>query len=239
MTKYQPIVLPIERAERRRNPRWFDTDWMLLSQLARAIRAMAAAHVRPGQVAIDLGCGSRPYADIFRAAGAIYLGAELDGSAELMIDGGGRVDAKDGTADLILSFQVLEHVRDIDTYFAEAHRLLKPDGELILSTHGTWLYHPHPEDHRRWTRQGLRTDIEMRGFELVECVSLVGPLAWTTMIRLTGYAFALRKLPVVGRPVAAALALVMNLRAAIEDRITPRAISNENGCVYLVRCRRR
>ena len=50
-----------------------------------------------------------------------------------------KVGAKDQSADLALSFQVLEHVRDLQTYFSEARRVLRQDGSLLLSTHGTWL----------------------------------------------------------------------------------------------------
>jgi SAM-dependent methyltransferase len=196
-------------------------------------------HVPAGATAIDFGCGSRPYADLVRARGAIYLGAELDESGDLRIDSDGRIEAADGAADILLSFQVLEHVRDLDTYLAEARRLLKADGRMILSTHGTWLYHPHPEDHRRWTREGLKGDVESRGFELLDCVPVVGPLAWTTLVRLTSFAFALRRIPLVGAALAGALALLMNARAALEEKVTPEWVTRDNACVYLIVCRPR
>jgi len=82
-----------------------------------------------------------------RFRGLIYQGADI-GSADIIIQESGRVDTADASADLVLSFQVLEHVRDVGQYLGEALRILRDDGWLILSTHGTWLYHPHPEDHR-------------------------------------------------------------------------------------------
>ncbi len=65
--------------------------------------------------------------------------------------------------------------------------------------------------------------------------AIVGPLAWTTLIRLTGYCFALRKMPVLGGLVGAAIASVMNARAWLEDKVTPATIRDDNACVYLVR----
>src|SRR6185437_12813843 len=126
-----------------------------------------------------------------------------------------------------------EHVRDLGRYFAEARRVLKPGGQLVLSTHGTWLYHPHPEDHRRWTRQGLVAEIEGYGFSVTDCAAVVGPLAWTTVLRLTGFAYMLKRIPVVGPLASAGLAAVMNARAFLEDALTPADITRDNGCVYV------
>ena len=118
------------------------------------------------------------------------------------------------------------------------HRvLLRPNGWMMLSTHGTWLYHPHPEDHRRWTREGLIGDITAHGFTVEQCIPIIGPLAWTTLVRLTCACYALRKVPLVGKPIGAILALVMNLRAKIEEAITPAWVTNDNACVYLVLAR--
>jgi SAM-dependent methyltransferase len=218
---------------RRLVPRLWDTDWLVLRDMHRAIDAMAARVAKPGQTAVDFGCGEKPYESLFTSRGVKYLGADFDGTRDHLIQRDGIVIAPDKCADLVVSFQVLEHVRDIDTYFTEARRMLRKDGLLVLSTHGTWLYHPHPEDHRRWTREGLTNDISTRGFEVMDCIPLVGPLAWTTLVRLTCACYVLRKMPVVGAPLAGALAVVMNVRAWLEDRITPAAVTRENACVYV------
>jgi SAM-dependent methyltransferase len=219
---------------RRRRPRLIDTDWLVLRGLSTEVSAAAAELARPGQIAIDLGCGDQPYRQMFEERGTDYRGADFGRAAEITIGRDGRVDAPDASADLVLSFQVLEHVRDLDRYLAEAKRLLRPDGRLLLSTHGTWLYHPHPEDHRRWTREGLVNELESRGFSVTSCQPVVGPLALTTIIRLTAFAYALRKIPVLGGIILAPLAIIMNLRAALEDLITPDAVKADNACVYLV-----
>lgn len=221
---------------RRLRPRVWDTDWLVLRELSRSLGSLIGTKVRPGDVVLDFGCGSMPYRSLVENAGASYLGADFGADGAVRIGPDGRLPLPDGSVDVVISVQVLEHVRDLDTYFAEIARVLKRDGVLILSTHGTWLYHPHPEDHRRWTRTGLTHDIETRGFAVEAITSIVGPLATTTLIRLAGYAYILRRLPVVGRGTAALLTATMNIRGWLEDRITPASIREDNGCVYLTRC---
>jgi SAM-dependent methyltransferase len=231
-------ALASPEAARRARPRLFDTDWLVLRNLRREVERVAEAEVRSGTRAVDFGCGSRPYEAIFEDHGCDYLGADLS-DAEIAISPEGALDAPDGSADWVLSFQVLEHVRDLDTYLGEARRVLAARGHLLLSTHGTWLYHPHPEDHRRWTRMGLTHEIESRGFELLSCTPVVGPLAWTTLTRLTCFAAGLRGIPVVGRFLAGCVAVVMNTRAVIEDKITPQWVTDDNACVYVTLSRPR
>lgn len=221
----------------RARPRPWHTDWLLLRYLSRLVAEDTAAQVRAGQMLLDMGCGSMPYRTLIEDAGIIYKGADIDDAADLRIGSDGRVDLADDSVDAVLSIQVLEHVRDLDAYCDEIRRLLHVDGTLFLSTHGTWLYHPHPEDYRRWTRTGLIADLEARGFKVEEIKALVGPLATTTLLRLTGYAFALRKLPMVGSFFAGALSLLMNARALLEDAITPAKMRFDNACVYWVRAR--
>jgi SAM-dependent methyltransferase len=221
-----------ESAARRLHPRMTDCDWLVLREMRSAIERMAAQVGADGKVAIDLGCGSAPYRSVFAARGMIYRGADI-GGGEIRIDGNGRVDAEDGSADLVLSFQVLEHVRDVGRYLGEARRILRESGWLVLSTHGTWLYHPHPEDHRRWTREGLLAELASHGFETYECVPVLGPLAWTTTLRLIcGYQVCLR-IPLVGRALASVLALIMNGRGYLENMITPDWVRRDNACVYV------
>jgi SAM-dependent methyltransferase len=224
--------------ERRLLPRIWDTDWLVLRGMQSSIRETVNRVGKPGLSVLDFGCGDRPYESVFRSAGMSYRGADLGTAAEVVISAGGHVAAPDNCCDVVVSFQVLEHVSDLDTYFSEASRVLRSDGLMILSTHGTWLYHPHPEDHRRWTREGLIGDIERRGFKVQECSAVVGPLAWTTMVRLTCAAVFLRKLPLVGSTLAAAVAVIMNSRAWLEDRMTPTWVTKDNACVYITVSRR-
>jgi SAM-dependent methyltransferase len=224
--------------QRRLQPRLWDTDWLVLRGMRKAIEGFAGRIASPGKVALDFGCGAKPYAQLFAARGVTYIGADLGVGHAVQIAADGTLSAAEQSADLIVSFQVLEHVRDVDTYLREAGRVLRDDGLMLLSTHGTWLYHPHPEDHRRWTREGLIAELGQRGFEVTECIAVVGPLAWTTMVRLTCIAVALRRLPLIGSGLAAAVAVVMNLKAGAEDWITPDWVTRDNACVYVTLSRR-
>lgn len=224
--------------ETRAKPNIWDTDWLVLRALSRLLRDETRDHVQPSSLMVDLGCGEMPYAEIMRELGIDYRGADIGTNAPLQIDPQGRTPLPAGAAGAVLSIQVLEHVRDLDAYCAEITRLLRDDGVLILSTHGSWLYHPHPEDYRRWTRAGLIVELEERGLVVEEVHAILGPLGTTTLIRLTGMAFFLRRLPVLGRPTASLLAIFMNLRAMLEDRITPRQVRHDNACVFLVRARK-
>ena len=171
--------------------------------------------------------------------GMAYVGADIDGTPDISITPDGMLAAPDAEYDLLLSFQVLEHVRDLDRYFTEARRVLRPGGQMLLSTHGTWLYHPHPEDHRRWTREGLLAELAAHGFDVTECRPVVGPMAWTTIIRITGIAHFMRAIPRIGRLVANTATLAANARARLEDAMTPASITADNACVYVTLSRLR
>jgi len=219
----------------RAQPRIWDLGWLVLRRQNEAIRRLLANPAVPlrGARVLDFGCGSRPYEAWFRDAGAQYQGADLDGAHEVAMRPDGSLAAADASFDLVSSFQVLEHVWNLDLYLGEARRVLKPGGSLLLSTHGSWFYHPHPGDYRRWTREGLRREVETRGFRLVEMRSVVGPLAWTTILRSYGVALAVRRIPLAGGALSASAALVCNALAWLEDRITPAQITADNACVYV------
>jgi SAM-dependent methyltransferase len=217
-------------------PRIWQPDWLVLREMARVLRSVLAdpALGLQGARVLDFGCGTRPYEPWFAAAGATYRGADIDGAHEVPIRADGTLGCADAEYDLVASFQVLEHVWDLATYLGEARRALRPGGWLLLSTHGSWLYHPHPHDYRRWTAEGLQREVEARGFRLVRMEPVVGPLAWTTVFRSLGAAHFLKKVPLL----AAVAATAYNARAWLEDHITPRAITAVNACTYVALFRR-
>ena len=221
--------------DRRASPRIWDADWHVLRCLANALRAALAdpeLRLRGARV-LDFGCGGRPYEAWFVSAGAAYQGADLEGEPEVRVRRDGGLDAPDGHFDIVASFQVLEHVWDVARYLGEARRVLRDGGRLLLSTHGSWPYHPHPGDFRRWTADGLRREVEERGFRMVRMQPVVGPLAWTTVFRNIGLSRLLRAVPLAGAPLAGVAAAALNGWAWLEDRLTPAWVTEHNACVYL------
>ena len=80
--------------------------------------------------------------------------------------------------DCVLSTQVLEHVLSPTAYLAEAYRVLRPGGHLLLSTHGLFEDHFCPYDYWRWTVYGLRKLVEETGFKIDRILKLTtGPRA--------------------------------------------------------------
>src|SRR5581483_7985494 len=74
--------------------------------------------------------------------------ADVVGSADAL-------PVADGTFDVVLCTQVLEHVPDPARVVRELRRVVAPGGRVLLSTHGVQVYHPSPQDLWRWTHTGL------------------------------------------------------------------------------------
>jgi hypothetical protein len=213
-----------------------------MRSLARAFRSLVAAYVPPGTEVrvVDFGCGTRPYEPLFEGRAAEYIGVDVGKNprADLTLKPGEPVPLADGSADVVISAQVLEHVVDVGSYLAECRRLLKPDGMLLLSTHGTWLYHPYPTDVRRWTCWGLRHELEQHGFCVEAQHGCVGPLAYTTQVRLQMIRGALYQLGSVTSPIIGLCSLGAQLKMMVEDWITPGRVREENSAIYAVGARR-
>ena len=147
----------------------------LRKQMEQVIETFVAGRDRAKLV--DYGCGNMPYRALFQPLIQQYIGVDLPGNdmADVIADDPNRTPLEDESADLVLSSQVFEHVADPPRYLQEAHRLLKADGLLILSTHGSWPYHPDPHDFWRWTSEGLKKTISKAGFEIVYFRGIMGP----------------------------------------------------------------
>lgn len=106
---------PAFERQRRSQPRLWDTDWLVLRGMRTAIEGLADRIASPGKVALDFGCGAKPYEQVFTDRGVTYIGADLGNEHDVQIQPDGTLLAAEHSADLLTSFQVLEHVRDIDT----------------------------------------------------------------------------------------------------------------------------
>lgn len=228
----------------RSNPAYWRPDAYTLQRLAAAIgqciqQARESGALGENHTVVDLGCGDQPYRPLFTQTGARYIGCDIgpDATADMAIGPDGSTPLAAGSADCVVSFQVLEHVWDLDAYLGECRRLLAREGLLILSTHGSWLYHPHPTDFRRWTRDGLVRELTSRGFSIVESWPVVGPLAWTTQFRTFAYDHVLKRCGPLGKLLSGLLCLLMYGRMAMEDRLTPAPLIRDNAAIYLLLAR--
>jgi SAM-dependent methyltransferase len=127
-----------------------------------------SARISPGSRILDYGAGTSPYQFLFKDCD--YLKADItpETAPDLLIEDGGNVPEEDGSFDIVLSSQVIEHVFDPQKYFQEVYRLLKPQGKFWVSVPCLYEDHKSPNDYQRWMRQGLARDLELAGFRNVK-----------------------------------------------------------------------
>lgn len=70
--------------------------------------------------------------------------------------------------DVVLATQVVEHVSQPWTWFAEVVRITRPGGLIYICSPNTWPFHEHPIDCWRVWPDGLRGLFEWAGVECVE-----------------------------------------------------------------------
>ena len=117
---------------------------------------------------LDYGCGDRPYQLAFECINAKIVGADIgyNPSSDIQVSENYGLPFRESSFDFITSFQVLEHTQVPHNYLLECYRVLKPGGNLFLTTHGVWPSNPTPGDYHRWTEAGLILDFQRSGFSV-------------------------------------------------------------------------
>ena len=149
--------------------------WLNPFYLARKELYREMAHFAPtlhGRL-LDVGCGSKPYQELFYFASG-YVGLEYDTPgnrvakrADYFYDGN-TFPFGEMSYDGVICNQVLEHVFNPDQFLQEIARVLKPAGALLLTVPFVWDEHEQPYDYARYSSFGLRSLLERNGFEVVE-----------------------------------------------------------------------
>jgi SAM-dependent methyltransferase len=136
-------------------------SWSIRRPLAEWLRREGAASA--GKRVLDVGCGVKPYYPFFAAASE-YVGVDVKENVSADIVGtADAIPVEDGSFDVVLCTQVLEHVDDPAAVVRELCRVTAPGGRVLASTHGVMLYHPNPQDLWRWTHAGLQRLFETAG----------------------------------------------------------------------------
>ncbi len=185
---------------------------------------------------LDYGCGVKPYEHLFEGHIDKYTGVDVgdNPNAEINIIPGEKLPFKNDEFDIVLSSQVLEHVKDVDQYMHECNRVLKNNGYLLLSTHGTWQYHASPYDYHRWTSIGLRNLLEKNNFEVVDCTPILGQLALTSQLRINFYYSSAAFIGTLGKILLAPVAFIYQIKMMLEDFITPKRVKERDSAIFLM-----
>jgi SAM-dependent methyltransferase len=164
-------------------------------------RAITSAPVRR---VLDAGCGEGyGIAAIVDAGASQGVAVDLDESvvghvtasypqvgavrAEL-----GSLPFSDRCFDLVVSFQVIEHVWDPPGYLASLRRVLAPDGQLLVATPNRLTFTPdsetpvNPFHVREFTASELRDELRSAGLRVV---SLLG-IHHGALLRAAGWLYA-------------------------------------------------
>jgi SAM-dependent methyltransferase len=134
----------------------------------------AGSYVK-GKEVLDVACGSGVGTDFLRRAGARKVfGFDIDPnviayaqarytSCEFAKCDATDLSLPDGSVDVVVSFETLEHLRDQDRFLKECSRVLRPQGILVCSTPNTNVYRwygTNPYHVREFTPEQFRKALE-------------------------------------------------------------------------------
>jgi SAM-dependent methyltransferase len=209
-----PAVARAGRLTERRLRPWRQ-DYLVYRYLWPNIaRAVANARSRidaPRPAVLDLGCGNRPYADLF--TGFEYFGVDhsTDDTRPDVVTDATRLALASERFDLVFCTQVIEHVPDPAALVEESFRVLRPGGFLVLTGPFWWPLHEEPHDYHRFTSHGFAHLVRAAGFTEVVITPDGGDWAQFFL------AIALR----LGARPLAPVRLLTNLLGAGLDRAAP------------------
>lgn len=118
---------------------------------------------------LDVGCGNKPYKEMFPKTVTEYIGCDIEQSNLKLVDiicPATDLAFDDQSFDTVFCTQVLEHVFDHKKAFFEISRVLKPGGVFIGSLPMTWQHHEEPYDFFRFTKYGIERLISEAGLEI-------------------------------------------------------------------------
>jgi 2-polyprenyl-3-methyl-5-hydroxy-6-metoxy-1,4-benzoquinol methylase len=242
-----PLLHDIRRAVSRKLARiWYGcrlmTDFSGLHShyLRRAVRdACRRLSEKQISVAIDYGCGERPYDNELRSIAGKVVGLDLGENplADIRIDPKGSIPIQSASVSLVTTFQVLEHVPDPTSYLGEIGRVCRCGGHLLLSVPSIWPYHPHPTDFRRWMIDGLVYDLRTAGFEVEQTWSVLNPVSATIQYILAIAQYATMRWNRWVRPWTIPAVVFLNVMIVLSEKIFQRSMRYGAGN-YVVLARR-
>jgi ubiquinone/menaquinone biosynthesis C-methylase UbiE len=167
--------------------------------------------VRPGERALDAGCGAGEFTAALAEAGAAAVGVDVAEAALLrararhpsldfrLVPIDGPLPFEDNSFDVVWASEVMEHVADTAKWLSEVRRVLAPAGRLLVTTpsHGRLrvallgvgrFSEPLGDHLHLYTKASLRGLLNEFGFTSIDVRAVDGPL----LLRRSLFARAVR-----------------------------------------------
>jgi SAM-dependent methyltransferase len=202
---------------------WLNPFYHSRSGLRKAIGQMAR-HLN-GRL-LDVGCGRKPYRELFQTD--VYIGLEIDTpenrenkQADFFYDGN-TFPFAGHSFDGIVCNQVLEHVFTPDLFLAEIRRVLKAQCLLLLTVPFVWDEHEQPWDYARYSSFGLKSLLEKNGFEVMQQLKINADVRVLFQL-VNAYLFKVlwTRWPVVNLLICAIVMAPFNILGVLLYRVLP------------------
>lgn len=148
------------------HPQWF--SFRDLKQFRKTIRSTSKGLV------LDIGCADKKLKH-FIPDNCQYFGLDYYKTAVKLYDSKPEVYGNaqhlpfaEGCAETVALLEVLEHLPNPNAAIAEAYRVLKNGGALIVTVPFLYPIHDAPFDFHRWTKYGLHELFSRHGFSLIQ-----------------------------------------------------------------------
>jgi SAM-dependent methyltransferase len=120
---------------------------------------------------VDVGCGAQPYRSLLLKTTA-YIGIDTIDSksafgyetADTRYYDGDTWPIDDTSVEVVLATETIEHVPNPAEFLAQAFRVLRPGGSLVLTAPFAARWHFIPYDYWRFTPAGFRRLLDEAGF---------------------------------------------------------------------------
>jgi SAM-dependent methyltransferase len=137
---------------------WRRANWRYLSEKVKALKTSA--------VILDVGAGHGDFAEIFSGRNYFSLDIVPYSEVDLVTDLTQVNPFKNNTFDLVVLMNVLEHVYSCSDLIKSISRIIKPEGQILLTVPFLLKVHQAPFDFARYTPYFFERMAEDAGFSI-------------------------------------------------------------------------
>lgn len=141
---------------------WKKTAW---GNLEANVDFLSRTHLAPPLNVLEIGCGKGAMLSQLRLQGYTVTGIDVDAEAladsrarqpdiPVELASGDAIPFPDSSFDVVLSFDVFEHIKDSNRHLAEVRRVLKTGSYYMFQTPNKWTNIPF-EILRHWKKYGM------------------------------------------------------------------------------------